>query len=45
LPSNLVELIQTNLSFEKDLEKFKRLIWTRWNSGHIKNVEKKIKIF
>jgi hypothetical protein len=26
LPSNLVELIQTNLSFEKDLEKFKRLI-------------------
>jgi hypothetical protein len=44
LPSNLVELIQTNLSFENDLEKFKGSF--EWDEiVDISNVEKKIKIF
>jgi hypothetical protein len=44
LPSNLVELIQTNLSFENDLENFEGSF--EWDETvDISNVEKKIKIF
>ncbi len=44
LPSNLVELKQTNFNFEKDLEKFEGS-FEGDEIVNISNVEKKIKIF
>jgi hypothetical protein len=35
LPSNLIELIKTDISLEKDLEKVSKWIWVKWACGHV----------